>query len=514
MPQAATVSENNKRIAKNTLMLYVKMGVTMLVSLYTSRVVLEFLGIEDYGIYNVVGGFVALFALISGALSVSISRFFAFELGRENHGNLQRIFSSALLIQVLLGVLLFVAISTVGVWFVSNKLIIPPERLSAALIVLFLSGISFFISLISVPYNAAIIAHERMKAFAYVGVFESILKLFVAYSLVVIPFDKLVVYGTLSVGTSLIIRSVYAVYCKKHFPECSFRFCWDGALFRRMFSFAGWAFLGNGSFVLKSQGVNVVLNMFCGAAVNAACGVATQVTTAVTSFVSNFMQAVNPQITKSFSMGRLSEMHMLIFRSSRFSFFLMLLLCLPVMKGVDYILGIWLVDVPMFTASFIKLSFVFCLVDCLVMPVMFGLLAEGNIRNYEIFLGVTNTLNLPFSYFALRAEFPPESVFIISIMIGVVVAVGRLWLAKNAYALSPRKFLESVLLPTGGVCFGSGMFTWFLDIPIESEILKFIIQTGLILAVTSGLVGCIGLNNRERKFIRGQLGGLRRALWG
>ena len=502
MPQAATVSENNKRIAKNTLMLYVKMGVTMLVSLYTSRVVLEFLGIEDYGIYNVVGGFVALFSLISGALSVSISRFFTFELGRGNQDELRRIFSSALVIQIVLGALLFILISTVGIWFVSNKLVIPPERLGAAQIVLFLSGVSFFISLISVPYNAAIIAHERMKAFAFVGIFEAILKLFVAYSLVLTPFDKLIVYGVLTVVSSLIIRSMYAVYCKKHFSECSFRFCWDKRLFQKMFSFAGWAFLGNGSFVLKTQGVNIVINMFYGAAVNAAFGITSQVTAAVTSFVSNFMQAVNPQITKNFSSGKLPEMHSLILRSSRFSFFLMLLLCLPVIKGTDFILSTWLVEVPEHTANFVRLSFVFCLIDCLVLPVMFGLLAEGNIRNYEIFLGITNTLNLPLSYFALHVGFPPESVFVIAIIIGVVVAAGRVWLARSAFSLSSRKFLTNVLLPSTFVCTGSSIFAWVLNIPVENEILKFIFQSGLIVVVTGVLVVYFGLNREERELSR------------
>ena len=474
MPKAATVSENNKRIAKNTLMLYVKMGVTMLVSLYTSRVVLEFLGIEDYGIYNVVGGFVALFSLISGALSVSISRFFTFELGRGNQDELRRIFSSALVIQIVLGALLFILISTVGIWFVSNKLVIPPERLGAAQIVLFLSGVSFFISLISVPYNAAIIAHERMKAFAFVGIFEAILKLLVAY----------------------------AVYCKKHFSECSFRFCWDKRLFQKMFSFAGWAFLGNGSFVLKTQGVNIVINMFYGAAVNAAFGITSQVTAAVTSFVSNFMQAVNPQITKNFSSGKLPEMHSLILRSSRFSFFLMLLLCLPVIKGTDFILSTWLVEVPEHTANFVRLSFIFCLIDCLVLPVMFGLLAEGNIRNYEIFLGITNTLNLPLSYFALHVGFPSESVFVIAIIIGVVVAAGRVWLARSAFSLSSRKFLTNVLLPSTFVCTGSSIFAWVLNIPVENEILKFIFQSGLIVVVTGVLVVYFGLNREERELSR------------
>ena len=277
------VSANNRRIAKNTLVLYARMGVTMLVSLFTSRVVLDSLGIEDYGIYNVVGGFVALFNIISGALSVSISRFFTFELGRGNVDRLQRIFSSAIIIQIALGAVLFLLASTLGVWFVENKLVIPPERLAAAKLLLPLSAGTFFIGLLSVPYNAAIVAHERMKAFAYVGVLEALLRLLVAYALVVSPFDKLLTYGALSVATALFIRFIYAAYCRRNFPECRFSFRVDRELLGGMFSFAGWAFLGNGSFVLKTQGVNIVINLFCGPAVNAAFGVAAQVTGAVTA---------------------------------------------------------------------------------------------------------------------------------------------------------------------------------------------------------------------------------------
>lgn len=500
------VSENNRRIAKNTLVLYARMGVTMLVSLFTSRVVLDALGIEDYGIYNVVGGFVALFSIISGALSVSISRFFTFELGRGNVERLQRIFSSAIIIQIVLGAVLFLLASTLGVWFVENKLVIPPDRLDAAKLLLPLSAGTFFIGLLSVPYNAAIVAHERMKAFAYVGVLEALLRLLVAYALVVSPFDKLLTYGALSVATALLIRFIYAAYCRRNFPECRFSFRVDRELLGGMFSFAGWAFLGNGSFVLKTQGVNVVINLFCGPAVNAAFGVAAQVTGAVTSFVSNFMQAVNPQITKNFSSGNLAAMHALVFRSSRFSFFLMLFLCLPVMKSADGILALWLVDVPAHTAAFVRLSFVFCLIDCLVMPVMFGLLAEGNIRNYEIFLVVVNTLNLPLAYFALRAGFPPESVFVVAIVIGVVIMAGRIWLARRAFALSSRKFVRDVLLKAAAVSALAGTFAYFLEIPCGGNaVAEFLVHSALIAAVAGTAILLVGLNSKERAFLKAKI---------
>lgn len=269
-----------------------------------------------------------------------------------------------------------------------------------------------------------------------------------------------------------------------------------------MFSFAGWAFLGNGSFVLKTQGVNIVVNLFCGPAVNAAFGVAAQVTTAVSSFVSNFMQAVNPQITKTFSSGNLFAMHTLIFRSARFSFFLMLFLCLPVMKSADTILAIWLAEVPAHTAAFVRLSFVFCLVDCLVMPVMTGLLAEGNIRNYEIFLVVVNTLNLPLAYFALRAGFPPESVFVIAIIIGLAIMAGRIWLARRAFALSSRKFARDVLLKATAVAVFAGTFAYCLEVPCGgNEIAQFFVHSALIVGVTGTAILFVGLGADERNFL-------------
>lgn len=496
-------SENNKRIARNTLFLYFRQILIMAVSLYTVRVVLAALGEEDYGIYNVVGGFVAMFNILSGALSVAISRFTTYEIGLPDVSllRLRRVFSSSLIIQVIIGVVICLLIGTFGVWFVENKMVIPPERLNVALYVLLFSTLSFFINLLSVPYNALIIAYERMKAFAYIGIVEAVLKLLVAYLLIVSPIDKLWLYALSMVLVSLIVRGVYAIYCGRHFEECRFVWGFDRRLLSQMFVFSGWAFLGNGSFVLKEHGVNILLNVFCGPAVNAARGITTQVTGAVKLFVTNFMQAVNPQITKSFSSGNLEEMHCLILKSSRFSFYLMLLLCLPLMKNIDYALGLWLVDVPEHTSMFICLLMIFCLMDCIVQPLMTGLLAEGNIRVYEIALVVLNVGNVVLSYFALRHGLSPESVYIVSIVVEIGIIWVRVYLSSKAYQLPVRRYCEEVFGKILVVAILAIAFTWWIELPIANEIVRFIVFSLFILLFTGADICFLGLNASERQYI-------------
>lgn len=497
------VSENNKRIAKNTLFLYFRQILIMAVSLYTVRVVLAALGEEDYGIYNVVGGFVAMFNILSGALSVAISRFITYEMGQPDVtlSRLQRIFSSSLVIQIAMGAIICLLIGTFGVWFVENKMVIPAERLDVALYVLLFSTLSFFINLLSVPYNALIIAHEQMKAFAYISIVEAVLKLAVAYLLIVAFFDKLLLYAFCMVLVSLIVRSIYAVYCKRHFEECRFVWGFDKQLLSKMFVFSGWAFLGNGSFVLKEHGVNILLNMFCGPAVNAARGITSQVTSAVTMFVTNFMQAVNPQITKFYSSGNLEDMHRLIFKSSRFSFYLMLMLGLPLMKCIDYALGLWLVSVPEHTALFIQLLMVFCLMDCLVQPLMTGLLAEGNIRVYEIMLVVLNVGNVILSYVALKCGCTPESVYVVSIVVEVGIIITRVWLSGKAYRLPVKQYCMEVLGNALLVSAVAGIFTWWIHLPLTNVFVNFVAVVLLVLLFTGIVLYVLGLDCSERKFL-------------
>ena len=500
----STTSENNKRIARNTMFLYFRQILVMAVSLYTVRVVLDVLGEEDYGIYNVVGGFVAMFNILSGALSVAISRFITYEMGQPDVTTLglRSIFSSSLLIQIAMGLVIAMLLGTFGVWFVEYKMVIPAERLDVALYVLGFSTLNFFINLLSVPYNALIIAHEQMKAFAYISVVEVTLKLVVAYLLVISPLDKLWLYALSMALVSLVVRFIYAAYCKRHFAECCFVWGFDRRLLYKMFVFSGWAFLGNGSFVLKEHGVNILLNIFCGPIVNAARGITSQVTGAITLFVSNFMQAVNPQITKLYSSGNLQDMHRLIFKSSRFSFYLMLMLGVPLMKGIDYILSFWLVSVPEYTAVFIQLLMVFCLMDCLVQPLMTGLLAEGNIRVYEIALVVLNIGNVFFSYIALKHGYFPECVYWISIVVEVGIIISRVWLSGKTYQLPVKRYCVEVLGNALLVAAVTGIFAWWICLPLNNAFANFILSMLLVFLFAGLMVYVLGLTRNERKFLR------------
>ena len=319
-------SANSKRIAKNTLMLYIRMFFTMIVNLYTSRVILNALGVEDYGIYNAVGGFVAMFAVISNSLSAAISRFITFELGKGDKARINKIFSTSVLIQLLIALCIVLLAVTLGTWFLNTKMVIPDDRMHAANWVFYLSILTFVVNLISVPYNACIIAHEQMKAFAYIGILEAVGRLGIAFAIMVSPIDKLVFYALLMGLLAGGIRLLYGWYCKRHFEECHFGWVYDKELVKEIFGFAGWNFIGSASGVLKDQGVNVLLNIFSGPSVNAARAVATQVSSAVSQFSTNFMTALNPQITKSYATNEREYTFSLICKGARLSFFLLLLI--------------------------------------------------------------------------------------------------------------------------------------------------------------------------------------------
>ena len=348
-------SENNKRIAKNTLALYARMLFTMAVSLYTSRVVLNTLGVEDYGLYNVVGGFVAMFSFFNAAMASATQRYMNFELGRGDNARLHKVFCTSINIHAIISGVVLLLAETVGLWFVYTKLSIPPERFSAALWVYHASVLASVVMVMSIPYNAAIIAHERMGAFAYISVLEVTLKLLIVYMLVVTDIDKLKLYAVLMLLVQLLIRLIYGRYSGRNFAETHYRRMWDGALFREMTGFAGWNLFGNIAAVAFTQGLNVLLNMFFGPTVNAARGIAVQVQNAIKGFCVNFQTALNPQITKSYASDDMAYMHKLIFTSSKFSYYLLLLLSLPVILETPVILKWWLGIVPGHTVAFVRL---------------------------------------------------------------------------------------------------------------------------------------------------------------
>ncbi|MCQ2049480.1 MAG: lipopolysaccharide biosynthesis protein [Candidatus Saccharibacteria bacterium] len=497
----ATEQQNNKRIAKNTLLLYFRMLLTMCVSLYTSRVVLQALGVEDFGIYNVVGGVVSMFTILSGSLSAAISRFLTFELGKKETDKLKRIFSSAVTIQLLLAAIVIVVAEIVGLWFLNNKMVIPVERLYAANWVLQMSILTFCINLISVPYNAAIIAHERMSAFAYVSVLEAFGKLGIAWAIVYSTWDKLILYAILMSLIALIIRLVYGRYCKVHFEECSYHFVFDKTLLKQMFGFAGWNFIGASSSILRDHGGNILINLFYGPAVNAARGVAMQVNAAVQSFVSNFMTALNPQITKSYAQDNRSYMMSLIFKGARLSFYILLILDLPILLNTKFLLNLWLHNVPNYAVIFVQLILIFTILESISLPLITAMLATGNIRNYQIIVGGLQIMNFPASYIFLELGYSPICVYIIAIIISQLCLYARLILLRKMIGLPAKQFLKNVYFNVIAVSVIASIIPTFIAFKLDVSLTSFIAVSAisvLCCVCTELFVGC---TKDERNFL-------------
>ena len=489
---------NNKRIAKNTLLLYFRMLLIMAVTLYTSRVVLATLGVEDFGIYNVVGGVVAMFSVLSASLSSAISRFITYELGKGDKKRLMLVFSSSVIIQTFLAFIIGVLAEIGGIWFLNNKMNIPVERMSAANWVLQCSILTFMVNLVSVPYNAAIIAHERMKVFAYVGILEAVLKLVVVFALRVTMFDRLEAYAVMLVLVAILIRLIYGHYCKRHFEECTFHAIYDKSVLKEIGGFAGWNFIGSSSAIMRDHGGNIVLNLFCGPAVNAARGIATQVSSAVQSFANNFMTALNPQITKSYATGNQDYMMTLIFKGARFSFYLLLLLSIPVLANTRYVLALWLNVVPEHTVLFVRLILLFCLSESISTPLITAQHATGKIRDYQLIVGGLQMMNLPISYIILRMGCFPESIIVVAIVISQCCLAARLVLLRKMIGLRIRMYLRRVYLNVLAVMVTSSTIPFLLSIWTKESFLTFIYLSLFSVAITLAMIYLIGFSHGER----------------
>ena len=494
-------SANNKRIAKNTLLLYVRLLFTMVVGLYTSRVVLKTLGIEDFGIYNVVGGFVTMFTVLSGSLSAAISRFLTFELGKGDINKLKKVFSSSVTIQMGLSLIIIVIAETLGLWFVNCKMVIPEGRLEAANWVYQFSILSFVVSLISVPYNASIISHEKMGTFAYMSVFEASGKLAVAYGISHAPIDRLIFYGGMILGISLVMRLIYGWYCKKNFEECSYHLEFDIDLLKKMFSIAGWNFFGAGSWQLMTQGVNMLLNVYFGVAVNAARGVAVQVDNAVMQFVNNFTTAINPQITKSYASGDREYMFTLIFRGAKYSFFMLLFFAIPIICETDFILRIWLKEVPVYAPVFIRLATIVSLLHVLSNTMITAMLATGNIKKYQIIVGGLGMLVFPLVWLSFHFGCSPEVAYIIIIIVFLFQLIARLYLLKQMINMPVTSFLNEVLIKVLVVTIlafiGPLVVLKFMD----DYAIRFFVLGITSIICTSLTVFFVGLSSSERLYL-------------
>lgn len=493
---------NSKRIAKNTIMLYIRMLFLMVISLYTSRVILKSLGVEDYGIYNAVGGFVAMFSMISTSLAGAISRYLTFSLAKDTPERLREVFSTSILIQLLLCLLLFTITETVGIWFVNTQMVIPADRLTAANWVFQISVLTTMVQLISIPYNSLLIAHEKMSAFAYIGIYEGIIKLLIAFAIPYATTDSLILYAILMCLLSVSVRMLYGRYCSKHFPESKFKYILDKSLLKNMFGFAGWNFIGTTSGVLRSQGINILINIFCGPAVNAARGIAMQVNNAVSGVSGNFITAVRPQITKSFATGDKATYENLVMKSSKFSFFILMILCVPIIIESEFIIDMWLVEVPQYTIEFVCVILLLTLTDSYSKPLTILLLATGRIKKYQIIVGCIQLLNFPIAYVLLKLGFNPVSTVSTVIFISIVCMITRLQLLKNMIQFPIAKFYTNVVLR------GISIFilSFAIIIPIREYVniegwVQFIASIIVAEVICISLIYTLGLTKSEKQFI-------------
>lgn len=494
-------SANNKRIAKNTLLLYVRMLFGMLVSLFTSRVILQTLGVEDYGVYNVVGGVITMFTFLNSAMSSATSRYIIFEIGKGNMEQLKKVFSTALQIHAAIALLIVILGETLGLWFLMNELVIPDCRMDAAMWVYQCSIVTAVVTIMSVPYNADIIAHEKMSAFAYISVLEILLKLAIVYLLVVLPFDKLKVYAVLVLMVGLLIRYIYTRYCHKHFEESHYIHRIDIPLLKEMSSFAGWSFWGNLAGILYTQGLNMMLNIFFGPVVNAARGIATQIQSVVTQFVTNFQMALNPQITKTYASGELDKMHSLMFRSARFSFMLLFFLSLPIMLETNYILTLWLGIVPENTVIFARIIIAISLIYTIANPCVIANQATGKVKVYQAVVGGLLLLILPISYIVLKMGAPAYSVFIVHFCVESVAQFARMYMLRNMIDLPLWSYVKNIYLPIMGVVLLSVVLPMLVYNNMQEGIIR-LLAVGMTCVVSVAMTSLfIGMTRNERTFL-------------
>lgn len=501
-----TNSANNQRIAKNSLMLYLRMLFIMAVTLFTSRVILNTLGITDYGIYNVVAGFVSMFSMLSSSLSASISRFLTFELGQKNIKRLEIIFSTGINVQITMSLIVLFLGEFIGVWFLNNTMSIPTNRIYAANWVLQFSILSFCINLLSVPYNAVIIAHEKMSVFAFISLLEVSLKLLIVYMITISSIDKLITYSFLTLLVNLILRIIYGVYCKRKFEECKFQMIYDKNVLKEMFSFAGWTFFGNTASLLNTQGVNLLVNIYFGVTVNAARGIATQVDAAVRQFINSFTTAVNPQITKSYATGDLDYMHLLICRSSKFSAFLMLFFVVPIILEADTVLKLWLNIVPEYAVIFLQLTLINTFFDSIFAnSLLTAMMATGKIKRYQIIITLCGFSVFPLTWVMFYLGAQPQISYYIYMIVYFLLIFVRLWLLKNLIKMKPSLFINKVLLKCLPVILIAFTVPSILLLFMDNGLLRLISVFSISIPVILVAEFFIGFTQNERTFILNKL---------
>ena len=497
-----TVSvSNNKRIAKNTLLLYIRMFFMMTVNLYTSRVILQILGINDFGIYNIVGGVIVLFSFFNNALLTSTQRFLNYEIGQSNEESQKKIFKASMSIYLLFALIIFFMSESIGLWFLNTQLNIPNDRIEAANWVFQFSLVTFIINITKIPYNATVIAQEKMSFYAYLSIVEVILKLFIVYFLLLIAFDKLIVYAALVTVITVVIWIAYHYYCLKQFTTCQFNFYYDKYIYQRLLSFSGWSLLGSVTNLSVSQGINILLNIFHGVSISASVGISNEIRGAINNFLTNFQIAFNPQIVKSYANKESERFHTLIIYSSKYSYYLMFLICVPFCINARFIIQKWLGVLPDFVTEFAIGSLFILMVDSISAPLGFAIQATGNIKKYQIIYSCISLLQFPLSYLLLKMGFSPVYVFVSWCIVSLTNYGWKISFVTNQINMSIGIYIYKVIAPiivTSGV---SIIILYFFPMTLQIKTWSHFIASTLFIVICLLItIVTTGFNSKARSF--------------
>lgn len=478
-----------------------RMILNMAVQLYTVRVVLKALGSVDYGLYNVVGGVVTMFAFLSSTMANASQRYFSYEIGRGDYKRLKEVFSITLITYCLLAIILFVLTETVGLWLLNNKLVVPPERLTAANWVFQFSILTFLLTMFQTPYDAIVIAHEKMNVYAYVSILEVSLKLLIVYLLQILPFDKLMSYAVLISIVTLITTSIYKIYCLKNYSESHFKWFWDRKLFKEITTYSGWSLFGALASIGNNQGINILLNLFFGPKVNASRGISYQLNSSINGFVQNFMTASRPQIIKYYAQGDLNNMEDLVYRSGKFSFFLLFIVSLPLIFETDYILTLWLNDLPIYITFFTRLIILTTLVDTMAYALITASQATGKLKYYQIVVGGCLLLNLPIGYLLLKMGLPPQSIFMLTFINSCICLYLRIYMLKGMLGFSIPRFLKKVVVKSLMVVVLVYVPLYFLSTHFPESFLRFLLITVIGVLWSIIVIFFAGIDKQEKEYL-------------
>ncbi len=496
-------SSNNRLIVKNTLFLYGQTLITLVVGLYTGRIVLDALGVVDYGIYNVVGGVITSLTFITSSLSSATTRYITYGLGKGDMDALKRTFGNILSVHFLLAGIVLLLAETIGLWFVMNKLVIPEERMSAALWVYHFSVWGFVINIISAPYNGSVIAHEKMSVFAFINIMNSLLKLLIIYAIIAANWDRLIFYAFLMLIVELSNRLIYGIYCSRHFPEVKICFSFDRIQFKEIMSYSWWMSVGNVAFMCCDQGFNILLNLFFGPVINAARGLAVMIQGQVMNLGTTFQSAMKPQIIKSYAEGDMDHMKFLMFSGTKFSFYVVYAIALPVMMGIHQFLSWWLVEVPEWTSQFTIIIIWISCVRIISVPLYYGVSATGDLKSYQTSQSLVLILFLPVAYLILKlVSIQPTYIFILLLGFHVACLLVSCIYALRKLRITIIEYCSQTIFPIISVVFCSSLMPLGMRLWMRDGVISFFVICGVALIcvlVTSYYLGC---NKEERSLIK------------